>query len=194
VIIISATNRGSKRIDSDFYITPMPVIKDFLNHYKIKPGNILEPCAGNGNFIKVIRECDYYDHITAIELREEERWNLKNNGASEVYIEDFLKFKPTHEYKTIITNPPYSIAKEVIEKCFEISQKDTEIIMLLRVPFLESKNRYEFWQNYPINKLYVLSKRPSFTGKGTDATAYGWFIWDRSNKQEIKVIKGYDQF
>ena len=60
--------------------------------------------------------------------------------------------------------------------------------MLLRTAFLESKKRYDFWQRHPVSKLYVLSQRPSFTGKGTDATSYSWFIWDNSDKQEIKVI------
>jgi hypothetical protein len=60
--------------------------------------------------------------------------------------------------------------------------------MLLRLAFLESKRRFNFWQQYPVNKLYILSQRPSFTGKGTDATAYAWFVWDGSDKQEVKVI------
>lgn len=61
--------------------------------------------------------------------------------------------------------------------------------MLLRTSFLESKNRYEFWQRYPLNGLYVLNKRPSFTGHGTDATNYAWFVWNNSEKQTIKVLE-----
>lgn len=108
--------------------------------------------------------------------------------TNEVVIGDFLEWQPDKKYKTIIGNPPYSLALEFLEKCFEIADPDTEIIMLLRTAFLESQKRYEFWQKHPVNKLYVLSKRPSFTGKGTDATSYSWFIWDGSDKQEIKVI------
>jgi hypothetical protein len=25
--------------------------------------------------------------------------------------------------------------------------------------------------------VHVLSRRPSFTGGGTDSAAYGWFVW-----------------
>jgi len=166
----------------------MPIIIKFLRHHKLQEGNILEPCAGNGNFIRIIREMGYNDHITAIEIREEEKNNLKNNGSSEIEIENFLNYIPIKQYKTIIGNPPYSLAQEIIEKCFQISNKNTEIIMLLRLAFLESNKRYEFWQQHPVNKLYILSQRPSFTGKGTDATAYAFFVWDDSSKQEIKVI------
>ncbi len=183
---MSSTNRGSNRAKSDFYATPIPVIENLFNHYKIKDGNILEPSAGNGNFIKVIKN-KYNNHITAIEIRKEEK-KILNTYADEVIINNFLEWEANKQFATIIGNPPYSLALEFIKKCFEISNNDTEIIMLLRTAFLESQKRYEFWQKHPVNKLYVLSKRPSFTGKGTDATSYSWFIWDNSGKQEIKVI------
>jgi hypothetical protein len=155
----------------------------------LKVGNILEPSAGNGNFIKVIHEYDYDDYVTAIEIRDEER-NTLEQLADEVIITDFLNWYPNKKYKTIITNPPYSIAQEFIEHCFKIADKDTEIIMLLRTAFLESKKRYPFWQKHPVNGLYTLSNRPSFKGKGTDATSYSWFIWNNGKQQEIKVIWG----
>lgn len=189
MIFISATNRGSKRVKSDFYATPIPVIENLFKHHKIKYGNILEPSAGNGNFIKVIRKIQRErDSITALEIREEEYDNL-NKYADEVIIGDFLKWKPNKKFKTIIGNPPYTHALEFLEKCFEIADYDTQIVMLLRTAFLESQKRYEFWQKHPVNKLYVLSKRPSFLANGkSDATSYSWFIWDNSDKQEIKVI------
>lgn len=184
---MSATNRGSKRVESDFYATPMQTINVLLDNHTIKEGNILEPSAGNGNIVRGIRERESNNFITSVELREEEYSNL-NTYSNEVLIEDFLKWTPTRKYKTIIGNPPFSLAMEFLEKCFEIADEDTEIIMLLRTAFLESKKRYGFWQKNPLNGLYVLSQRPSFTGKGTDATSYSWFIWNGSDKQEIKVI------
>lgn len=120
MIIISATNRGSKRVVSDFYATPIPVIENLIAHHQLKVGNILEPSAGNGNFIKVIRETGNDADITALEIREEEYGNL-SKYADEVIIDDFLRWKPSKKYKTIIGNPPYTYALEFLEKCFEIS-------------------------------------------------------------------------
>jgi hypothetical protein len=34
----------------------------------------------------------------------------------------------------------------------------------------------------------VLSERPSFTKKGTDSAAYGWFVWSETRPPLIKVI------
>ena len=185
---ISATNRGTARNEADNYQTPISVINNFLDHHQLKDGNILEPSASSGNFVSVIREREINKHyITSVELREEEYNNLLIH-SDEVFIANFLTWKTNRKYKTIIGNPPYNLAIEFMEKCFEIADKDTEIIMLLRTAFLKSKKRYDFWQKHPVNGLYVLSQRPSFTGHGTDATSYSFFVWNSSNKQEIKVI------
>ena len=191
MIHISATNRGSERVESDFYATPIPVVKNFLNHYKLQQGYVLEPSAGNGNIVMALREegCNNFNPITALELREEERNNLYTSGADKVIITDFLSWKPDREYTTIIGNPPYTYALEFMNKCFEFATKETEIIMLLRTAFLESQKRYDFWQKHELNGLYTLSKRPSFQGNGkTDATSYSWFVWNNSGIQVIKVI------
>lgn len=92
------------------------------------------------------------------------------------------------EYSTIITNPPYSLAQQFVEKSFELAGKDTDIIMLLRLAFLESKKRRDFWQRHPVSGLYVLSERPSFTGSRTDSAAYAWFVWNKSETQKIEVV------
>ena len=54
--------------------------------------------------------------------------------------------------------------------------------MLLRLNYLGSITRHDWWKEYSPTSLYVLSKRPSFTGKGTDATDYAWFVWDKTTR------------
>ena len=57
---------------------------------------------------------------------------------------------------------------------------------LLRLGFLESKKRGPFWdavmQDKLLRKVWVLRERPSFTGGGTDNSAYGWFHWDTEHE------------
>lgn len=187
---MSATNRGAKRVEADFYPTPLSVIEHFLKHHKLnQEGAIYEPSAGNGNFIKAIKDSHYQNELIANELREEEHNNLIQNGADYIYHENFLEGKiPDHNVSTIITNPPFTYAKEFISRCKEL-YPNAEIIMLLRLAFLESKRRFDFWQQHPVSKLYILSQRPSFMANGkSDATAYAWFVWNKDSEQEIKVI------
>jgi len=186
---MSATNRGAIRRESDFYKTPTETIDAFLDHFCFLINeDILEPCAGDGAIIKAIRARTPAQYITAIEIREEESANLLDAGADQVFIDDFLTFPGLDPAPgTIITNPPYSIAQEIIEHCFKIAP-DAEVIMLLRLGFLESQKRREFWERHPLTQLYPLLKQPSFTGKGTDAAAYGWFVWSKYRKPLIKPI------
>ena len=185
---MSATNRGTVRKPHDFYATPISAIEKILQNFNFDHMTILEPSAGNGNIIKVLREKYIDTNITAMEIREEEKDNLQQVSDT-VIIGDFLTTEFTDTYDVIIGNPPYSLAKEFMEKCFTVAHENTKIIMLLRTAFLESKARYSFWQQYPLSGLYVLSQRPSFTGKGTDATSYSWFLWDNGcQNQLIKVI------
>lgn len=188
---MSATNRGAVRKPYDFYATPIDVVENLLDNIDTSNWGkyeILEPSAGNGNVVKAIRNKACGGYITSIEIREEEIDKLKMISDN-VIIGDFFELKIDKKFDIIIGNPPYSCAKDFIEKSLKMLNDDGKLIMLLRTAFLESKSRYEFWQKNKLNGLYVLSKRPSFTGNGTDATSYSWFIWDKSTeKQEIKVI------
>jgi hypothetical protein len=171
----------------DDYDTPAWVTEALLANYPLMAGNILEPCAGSGAIIEVLRRHRPGSRITAVEIRETERGRLKSL-ADRVHIADFLTWKPEGEYGTIITNPPFCIAQEVIERCFSFRPQAGEIVMLLRLGFLESKKRVEFWRKYPLSELLVITPRPSFDGAGSDKTAYGWFVWNSNEGQRIKVI------
>lgn len=175
------------RNEKDFYITPKSVIEKLLQNYEIKPGMILEPCAGNGAICLELRNI-YDGTIDSVEIRPEERDTL-TQYCDDVYIMDFLDFTNKHpgHYQTIITNPPFSIAEEIIRHCFKIAGPETEVIILLRLAFLESKKRKPFWKEHPLSGLIALSDRPSYTGRGTDNSAYGWFIWNHELQQFIKV-------
>ena len=187
---MSATNRGSKRAESDFYTTPLETVYSLLDNYNgiDASDDILEPSAGNGAIIQALRNRGYKNHITAVELRRDERFNL-TELADRTIISDFFAQDISEKYDVIIGNPPYSMAQEFIDKSLTLLKPGGRLIFLLRTNFLESNKRFTWWQDKLPNGLYTLHKRPSFTGKGTDATSYSWFIWERdSDSQFIKVI------
>lgn len=178
------------RQDKDYYPTPRWVIDLLLDNYQLQDGWILEPCAGDGVICKALREHKNWDgSLYAVEIREEERAALQGY-CDDVLIKDFLKTSPgdfTYPMPcapgTIVTNPPFSIAKQIIEHCFELADEQTEIIMLLRLGWLETQDRYPFWCAHPNVSLIALRDRPKFVGNGTDFAAYGWFIW--SHRQQF---------
>jgi len=171
--------------DYDYYVTPEWVIRKLLEHRKLY-GHILDPTAGDGAIAKAIRNFGYTNPLTSVEIRGVEEKKLQEFGN--VFISDFLTWQPDQKYDTIITNPPYNIAKEIIMKCFEVVSEKGQIIMLMKTAYLESGDRYNFWHNYPVSFLYALSERPYFDDDyQTDQAAYAWFIWDGS-EGTIKVI------
>ena len=184
---MSAKNRGAVTKDYDFYATPLIAITKFLEKYDVDMNNksVLEPCAGNGSISKEIKNKYPNCKLHQIEIREEEEESLSQFGS--VDIDNFLSYETNEKYDFIVTNPPYTYAREFIEKCFELSHENTQIAMLLRLNFLGSKKRQDFWSKYPVDHLYVLSSRPSFTGKGTDATEYAWFVWNAGSKNIVVV-------
>lgn len=187
---MSATNRGTERKAYDFYATPISSIQLLFNSKQFKPVKVLEPSAGNGNIVKTVKDNFPDSHVTAYEIRQEEQETLQEVGADSTIIADFLTVDIAEKYDLIIGNPPYSEALEFIQKSLQCLSDEGQLVFLLRTNFLESKKRFQFWQDFPLSELYVLSKRPSFTGKGSDATSYSWFVWSKKekDKQVIKVI------
>lgn len=172
---MSATNRAlHKRNEYDAYNTPVWCAEAIVR--QIAWGNIpriWEPAVGEGAILNVVKEmveCQYHGS----DIRPNTGWIQ----------EDFLEVNPVLRLRTfdfIITNPPFSLAQGFVEKSLSLANCT---IMLLRLNFLASKSRKEFWEKHPPTAIHVLTKRPSFTGKGTDATDYAWFVWDTTGRQK----------
>ena len=90
---------------------------------------------------------------------------------------DFLK--DTTQRGCILTNPPFSLAQDF---CHHALKHSTHVFMLLRLNFLGSQKRKQWWIQHEPSALFVLSQRPSFTDGSTDATDYAWFYWGPAYK------------
>jgi hypothetical protein len=179
---VSSTNRGSKRSEADFYPTPEWCVHALLNAWTPpKYGRWLEPCAGDGAIIKAVTSFyqDRYELLPAweaVELRGECSDDLDRHALilSSQCPANFLQLDPAPgRYSVIITNPPYNLALEFIKHSLKFTDR---VAMLLRLNFLASQSRREFHRRHPAD-VYVLSKRPSFTGSKTDSCEYAWFVW-----------------
>ncbi len=119
--------------------------------------------------------------LYAIELRESCRAPLQalvDAGVLQGFaIGDFLDLSTrleTNAFDYVVTNPPYSIAREFIDVCNRIAKRAN--VQLLRINFLGCAERRE-WTDLTKPGMKVVPNRPSFTGWGGDATEYAWFIY-----------------
>ncbi len=85
----------------------------------------------------------------------------------------------------IVTNPPYNAAEGFVRSAME--RADKKFALLLRLAFLEGANRQRtIFTDSPPSRVWVFSERITFypagaVQKGTGATAYAWFVWDKNS-------------
>lgn len=161
---MAALKPKDQRRPFDVYETPEWAVNALFEIVPVRDDwTYMEPCRASGRI---------YNHLPLGSA-----WGEIREGI------DYLKTQYNH-VDAIVTNPPYSLAKEFVEKAL---QDADVVVMLLRIGFLESMRRKDFLTENPPTSLITLSKRPSFTDDGkTDGAAYGWIVWDPKNRLSLK--------
>lgn len=174
---MSSTNRWWIREVSDYYRTPKKAIKDFLIHFRMNEEvkdtdswKILDPCAWWDDehwmaYPEAMKEFGINNTITTNDIR-------KDSPAE--YHSDYIKaFNIEWNYDMIITNPPFAIAQEFIEKSLSLVKEWGYVVMLLRLNYFGSKKRYEFRKHNMPKHTFIHHERIWFTDDGkTDSIEY----------------------
>ena len=176
---LAGGNPARGRAENDFYATHPDSTKALLAVEKIiYPA--LEPACGEGHISKLLDE------------KKTESCDLIDRGYKNAfrYGIDFLKdFDDTNKnlYNTIITNPPFCLFQEFVEKALHLTGK--KVIMFGKLQALEGQKRATFLQKTPLKTIYVFKKRqqPMRNGKSNDeitgkkmssTMAFAWFVWE----------------
>jgi hypothetical protein len=167
---MSAKGRGSKTDELDRYYTPTDLAEALVRVSGVEAGDlVLEPHVGGAAFALAAANLDA--EVVVGDLDPKARGLT---GWPNAFVGDFLAYETSIRFDWIIGNPPYSSAAAHIAKALTMADS---VAFLLRLNFLASARRFVFWSKFPPAAVYVLAERPSFSGGGTDATDYGWFIW-----------------
>lgn len=162
---------------NDFYATE-PAAVEWLCKLETFNHRVLEPSCGAGHISKVLLEHGY--DVTSRDLVD--------RGFGEV--QDFLGFWTQEWDGDIITNPPYSLALEFVEKALSIIPEGNKVAMFLKLTFLEGKRRKSFFEKCPPLRVWVSSSRlkcamnGEFDAVGGSAACYAWFVWQKGYKGE----------
>lgn len=170
---IGASNHTNhNRADMDYYATE-PAATDWLVNIEHFDGPILEPSCGEGHISRQLIKAGY----TVVSR------DIADRGYGEVA--DFLSPDNTTWNGDIITNPPYSFAKEFVEKAISIIPEGRKVAMFLKLTFLEGKGRAAMFRHSPPRRIWVSHSRlkcamnGDFAHIGGSATAYAWFVWEK---------------
>ena len=182
---LAGGNPKRGRVENDFYATHPDSVKALLEVEEIiYPA--LEPACGQGYISKLLNE------------NETESTDLiyRGYGIGEI---DFLKQDYFNRYETVITNPPFCLFQEFVEKALKITRK--KVIMFGKLQVLEGIKRATFLETTPLKTVYVFKKRQQpmrngiefdeITGKKMSSTmAFAWFVWEigYTGKPTIKWI------
>ncbi len=142
-----------------------------------------EPAANRGHMVKPLRE--YFAAVDASDVHD--------YGAG-FRVEDYLFGPLSPMVDWTITNPPFRLAEQFIERAAATSR--VGFAMIVRAAFLEGQGRYErlFSVNPPSYVLQfterVVMHKGRLAPEGSTATAYAWLVWiDRERGTHLRWIK-----
>lgn len=166
-------NPTENQSELDYYATE-PKATEILLQYEKFSNPIWEPACGELHIAEVLRNNGYQVYTSDI---------VQRSKPIEL-IADFLEYDSTWK-GDIITNPPYKKAKEFCEKALEVIPEGNKVAMFLKLTFLESKGRKQFFLDNPPKTVYVSSSRlycaknGDFSTRISSAVAYAWFVWEK---------------
>jgi hypothetical protein len=140
-------------------------------HIALQHGTtVLDPCAGDGSLMQAVRRAG--GDPLGIEI-DEHRAAIA--GATNA---DALS-TPWQRASVVLMNPPFKLWQPFVERALTgpLSLDPSAVVVLLRMGALAGQRRRDWWRAVGDRwgvTLHVLSKRPSFTGNGTDRTDYAW--------------------
>lgn len=138
-----------------------------------------EPAANRGHMVAPLRE--YFRSVDASDVHD--------YGAG-FPVSDYLFGPPPEPVNWTITNPPFRLAEQFIERAIATSRDG--VAMIVRAAFLESVGRYErlFSKTPPSHVLQfterVVMHKGRLAPEGSTATAYAWLVW-MGNERETRL-------
>lgn len=168
-----AGQHSYKERGDDCYETPACAVEALLQVEKI-PKFVWEPACGPGSIVKVLEANGHYVFDTDL-------YEYNDN----FHVRDFLVSDMISDVVgCIITNPPYQLAQQFVEKALDL--KVPLVIMLLRLAFLESVRRTDILENSGLARIHVfrnrlpMMHRRNWAGpKASSAMPFAWFVWER---------------
>ncbi len=126
---------------NDCVMTPPFLAKIIVDHFK-PTGKLLEPCCGNGNFLRFMPGADWYEI---------------NKGK------DFMTAQGSWDW--IITNPPYSKYRAFFNKAMEVSN-NIVFLQLINATFYKARLRDMFGCGFAIKEMLFLDTPREFPQYG----------------------------
>jgi hypothetical protein len=180
---IQKSYRAWERKPSDFYPTPYDVTESLMPIVGalLMPGaKIWEPCSGDMDMSRVLEWHGY--EVTSTDLRE------TGQGFGGF---DFLNDDPVEKWgwspdpDMIVMNPPFSLAKEFIEKALQYTPN---VACLMKIDYWNAVSRLPLWQRRIPQFFLPLTWRPAFLQKergNSPLMNCAWCVWVSDEQRDL---------
>lgn len=180
---IAGGNPKNERVQDDYYATDPSAVNMLLDAHPMRGTSFLEPCVGGGHVANaVLRRIGEISDATYLDIID--------RGYPGTVVQNFLEWNEDKKYDLIITNPPYSLAGEFVEKGMSVLNDGGCMALFLKIQFLEGEKRAGIFNRHPPKYIYVFRKRIATwnngnsvnpeTGKRWATTfCHAWFVWEQ---------------
>ncbi len=149
----------------DDYQTPPSALSIILPY--LEPDWVIwEPASGEGYLANALRERGH--RVVESDIHKGQ---------------DFLKYEPSEHFDVIVTNPPYSLKDQFLERAYSLGGP---FAFLLPLTALEGKRRQTLFDAFGVS-LLIPDRRINFiTPDGRDSGSWfltAWFTWQLQDKE-----------
>lgn len=160
----------------DFYASPPEAAWGLIGAEGARlPFHLWEPACGDGALVKPLRATGR--RVTATDLVE------RGCPDAESGIDFLMETRPPAGLEGVVTNPPFKLATEFAGRATDFCPY---VALLLRLAFLETEKRREFFSRAGLSRVLVFSDRlpmmhrEGYEGPKTSNSgqAFAWFVFD----------------
>lgn len=198
---LAGGNPENGRVENDFYATNPLAVEMLDKVYPLDCNDkyVLDPCVGQGHILNKVKELYPVAKCMGVDIVD--------RGYENTMVRDYINECPVRpigwRFDLIITNPPYSLASEFVDKSIQLLRDGGKCCMFLKIQFLEGQKRKELFDKYPPRYIYVFRNRMATwnngqefdpkTGKHWSTTmCHAWFVWEKGFKGE-PIIRWLDK-
>ncbi len=162
-----AKDKAQAKATKELFRTPWDVWASFIQTYpEFVNGAVLDPCAGDATFHWLLTTSGNLSNHKIYDIRPVELQTWRERGLYRVLdaeVGDFLDAKQDRWYDNAVTNPPFSLACEFVEKMLTWVRPGGHVAVLSAVNWLGGQDRATWFQTMPFYELVVIPWRPTFT-------------------------------
>ncbi|MFT8480202.1 hypothetical protein [Gluconobacter oxydans] len=169
---------GYERQKHNWYVEEQWAVEALLDAERPFHGTVMDPCCGKGTIPDLVAK-----HPSCSRVRKCIGSDLIDRADGRFRIGDYGITLAAMKPDSVISNPPYGgEEREFIETA--LSHTVDRVVVLLRLAFLEGRKKKVWFQDKPLARVLVSSRRISMPpgGAGVKAkngsVAYAWYVFE----------------